>query len=191
MTLLRVPFNYTQAKRIKPLRPSRDLGKFFDDAEASAWAILAEYGIKRKRGHALPGQNKTDRHAEADVRVAVRVLENIERARIYWKALQSERSRAEALAFNVATIIEQLNGAAQKAKSAKMRNAREERTRQESSENAKLYGDIREKAREIMKHTPKRSVMGKLIEHAKRVDLNLDWPKSRKRLTEIVADILK
>lgn len=191
MTLRMIEFDYTESGAITPLRPSRDFGKFFNNAEAAAWKILNAYGIKRKRGQFFPDETKVSRRAEADIRVAVRVLENVERGRIYWRALQGERGRAEAFAYNVATIIEQTNGVTRKAISAQMRNARKERTRQESKKNEKNYRDIRKKALDILRRTPKRNVMGKLIEHAKRADLNLTWPKSRKRLTEIVGDILK
>lgn len=118
MKLSIIDFDYTEARRIKkPLRPTRNFGKFFDDAEAESWAILKSYGFKRKAGE-LPDDATRIKHTEADVQVACRVLENVYFGRKYWNALQGERSRAESFAFNVAVIIEQRNGVAEKAISA-------------------------------------------------------------------------
>ncbi|MBI3776764.1 MAG: hypothetical protein HY273_14680 [Gammaproteobacteria bacterium] len=178
-----IAYDYTRAKNVKPLRPSRDLGKFFDNAERGAWEVLKSYDIKQKKGQVLPDQTITDKHAEADVRVACRVLENIERGRIYWKALKGERNRAEALVFNVATIMEQLNGAATKAVSAgNSKRAKKERVPAfyEPRNNA-----IRARANKlILEGVAGRNVITDLIKHAK--DKGLAWPMSRKPYVDIL-----
>jgi hypothetical protein len=178
-----IGFDYTLAKGIKPLRPSRDLGKFFNNAERGAWDVLKAYGIRQKRGHVLPDQTITDKHAEADVRVACRVLENIERGRIYWRALQGERNRAEALVFNVATIIEQLNGAPAKAISASnSKRAKKERVKNFYDPRNKL---IRATAKALrLEGVTEHHVITKLIKHA--IEKQLAWPVSRKPYVDIL-----